>query len=76
MSSPHKQRRAIHAYVSEQAHDALNHFAMENGVSVTSLIEATAQELAAELEHFDADELRQGTVKLARRIDAANRKRG
>jgi hypothetical protein len=77
MASPHKgQRRAIHAYISEDAHEALHYFAEENGISVTGLIEGIAQELTQELESAEPDEVRQPLVKLARRIDAANRRRG
>jgi uncharacterized protein YdbL (DUF1318 family) len=69
------QRRAIHAYISDEAHDAYNTFAEENGISVTGLIQALAEQLAEELETGQADEVWKPTVKLARRIDATNRRR-
>ena len=69
-------RQALHAYLSPEAHEAWQTYANENGVSVTSLLEALGLELRDELEDTDADELRQPWVKIARRIDAQRRRRG
>jgi hypothetical protein len=69
-------RKAIHAYLSPQAHDAWHDFAAENGVSVSGLLEAMANEWSARLTRGepalpDEDEL----VKAARRVDADRRRR-
>ncbi|MBI2703904.1 MAG: hypothetical protein HYX32_01235 [Actinobacteria bacterium] len=69
-------RKAIHAYLSPEAHDAWHDFAAENGVSVSGLIEAVAQdwaqgEGAGDTESDTAERL----AKLARKIDAQRRRR-
>jgi hypothetical protein len=69
-------RRAIHAFVSSDAHDQWHDFAAEEGVSVSALIEAFAPALAegttsseSMYERLDA------VVTTARGIDAARRRR-
>jgi hypothetical protein len=42
-------RKAIHAYLSPEAHDAWHDFAAENGVSVSGLLEAIASEWSSRL---------------------------
>ena len=69
-------RKAIHAYLSPEAHDAWHDFAAENGVSVSGLIEAVAQdwaqgEGAGDTESDTAEQL----ARLARKIDAQRRRR-
>jgi hypothetical protein len=69
-------RKAIHAYLSPEAHDAWHDFAVEHGVSVSGLIEAVAQDWAegngaGDTESDDANRL----ARLARRIDAQRRRR-
>lgn len=69
-------RKAIHAYLSPDAHDAWHDFAAENGVSVSGLLEAIANEWAARLargEQALPDEER--LVKTARKVDADRRRR-
>jgi hypothetical protein len=69
-------RKAIHAYVSEDAHSSWELFAEENGVSVTGLIEALGHAIAREIATTrDPTDVRQGWVKEARRVDALRRKR-
>lgn len=70
------ERQALHAYLSEEAHSAWTHFAEENGVSVTGLLESLGRELAEELDGVDATEVRQPWIKRGRRIDAERRRRG
>jgi hypothetical protein len=70
------ERSALHAYLSNEAHQAWATFSEENGVSVTGLLEALGLELEEELETIDADELRRDWVRRARRIDASRRRRG
>ena len=70
-------RKALHAYVSDDAHDQWHGFAAEQGVSVSAILEALAPELNLE----DAQAQEQLTdrldlvVKTARRIDAQRRRR-
>lgn len=63
-------RKALHAYVTDRAHDQWHDFAAEQGVSVSAILEA----LAPELPQVDENE----TTKLittARQIDAKRRRR-
>lgn len=69
-------RKAIHAYLSPEAHDAWHEFAADHGVSVSGLLEAMASAMSAHLARGEpalADEER--LVRLARRIDADRRRR-
>lgn len=71
------ERQALHAYLSENAHQAWQSFAEENGVSVTGLLEALGVQLAGEIETAgDAADIRQDWVKQGRKIDAQRRRRG
>ncbi len=70
-------RKALHAYVSDDAHDQWHGFAAEQGVSVSAVLEALAPEL-----DLDEEQSKQPlTVRLdevvrsARRIDAQRRRR-
>lgn len=71
-----EERSALHAYLSPEAHGAWAFYSEENGVSLTSLLEALGMELRGELEHVEAHDLRQDWIKRARRIDANRRRRG
>lgn len=71
-----EERKALHAYLSDEAWDAWRHFSEENGVSVTSLLEALGLELAEELEDTEPDEMRRAWVKAGRKVDAQRRRRG
>jgi hypothetical protein len=70
-------RRALHAYMSDAAHEAWHSFAADNGASVSGLLEAIGQNINEAMESgtepapFDA-----GLIKSARRIDAGRRRRG
>jgi hypothetical protein len=69
-------RKAIHAYLSVEAHDAWHDFAAENGVSVSGLIEAVAQDWAeGEGVGDTASESAERLARLARKIDAQRRRR-
>lgn len=75
MSQP-TPRRAIHAFVSSEAHDQWHDFAAEEGVSVSALIEAFAPALAeGESSSEPMHERLAAVVKAARSIDAARRRR-
>jgi|688.fasta_scaffold06002_13 hypothetical protein len=64
------ERRAIHAYLSPEAHESWRNFADENGVSVSALLEA----YAALLQDL-GDDGRKAIVGAARMIDSARRRR-
>ena len=71
------ERQALHAYLSEGAHQAWQTFAEENGVSVTGLLEALGVQLADEIKEVgDAADIRQDWVRQGRKIDAQRRRRG
>lgn len=63
------ERRALHAFVSDEAHDQWHDFAAENGISVSAILEA----LAPELEHLPGPA--EHVIKMARKIDAERRRR-
>ena len=65
-------RRAIHAYVTEEAHDHWHDFAAEQGVSVSAILEALAAELG---DVADGSRALDDVVSNARRIDARRRRR-
>lgn len=70
-------RKALHAYVSDDAHEQWHGFAAEQGVSVSAVLEALAPEL--DLETADGSEplndRLDGVVRAARKIDAQRRRR-
>jgi hypothetical protein len=69
-------RRAIHAFVSAEAHDTWHDFAAEEGVSVSALIEAFAPQLSDEQALSEPITDRLGaTIAAARAIDASRRRR-
>lgn len=70
-------RRALHAYVSDEAHDAWHDFAAENGVTVSGFLEALTPHLLAE-DGEDAVSLEAAwadSIKSARAVDAQRRRR-
>ncbi len=70
-------RKALHAYVSDDAHDQWHGFAAEQGVSVSAILEALAPELLTEDDEADEklSERLDTVIKAARRIDAERRRR-
>jgi hypothetical protein len=67
--------RAVHAYLSDEAHETWQEVAAEYGVSVSGLIEAIGLDLKSQTtEPVIADRL-PGLIKLGRRIDADRRRR-
>lgn len=70
-------RKALHAYVSDDAHDQWHGFAAEQGVSVSAILEALAPELDTEAraEPAELTERLEGVIKSARKIDAQRRRR-
>lgn len=65
-----KSRKAVHAYLSDEAHDQWQEFAATQGVSVSAILEALAPEFSGAADgEFDK------LIKEARRIDARRRRR-
>lgn len=75
MSRARDDRKAIHAYLTDEAHDALYRFARLNGPTVSAILQAWCNELAEEMAD-DGPEIRQDLVRAARAIDAERRMRG
>ncbi|MEZ5228103.1 MAG: hypothetical protein R2710_15950 [Acidimicrobiales bacterium] len=68
-------RRALHAYVSNEAHERWHDFAAEQGVSVSAVLEALASHVLGVVDgDSEAGGLR-SVVQEARRIDAQRRRR-
>jgi hypothetical protein len=74
MPSRSEPRKALHAYLSDEAHDAWHDRAAEHGVSVSALLEAIARYIA---EDPASDDFGKGSdiVKTARTIDTERRRR-
>jgi hypothetical protein len=70
-------RKALHAYVSDAAHDQWHSFAAEQGVSVSAVLEALAAELDSERQSSTTPmgERLESVVRAARKIDAQRRRR-
>jgi hypothetical protein len=77
MTMEDEGRKALHAYVSDSAHDQWHGFAAEQGVSVSAILEALAGELDFDspLTHEQLGARLNSVVKAARKIDAARRRR-
>ncbi len=69
-------RKAIHAFLTPDSHEAWHEFAADNGVSVSGLIEAMALDWA-DRKNGDDYELAEvdALSRQARRIDAQRRRR-
>ena len=69
-------RKAIHAFLTPDSHEAWHEFAAEHGVSVSGLIEAIALDWAdrRDGDDFDLAEI-DALSRQARRIDAGRRRR-
>lgn len=73
-SAVRNQRKALHAYVSEDAHDCWHDFAAENGASVSALLESLAPALKSSAEtpfKVSLDKV----IDQARQTDAQRRRR-
>ncbi len=69
-------RKAIHAFLTPESHDAWHEFAADNGVSVSGLIEAMALDWGDRTEGDDYDLAEvEALSRPARRIDAQRRRR-
>lgn len=64
-----ESRKALHAYVSDAAHEQWHGFAAENGVSVSAVLEVFGSELTSSGGRY------LDVVTAARGIDAARRRR-
>jgi len=71
------QSGAIHAFLSEEAKLGIQVLSIDEGVSITGLLEALGRELHAEIQKAggEAFGLRPAWIRQARRIDADRRRR-
>ncbi len=71
------QRKALHAYLSDDAHERWHTFAAQEGVSVSAVLEALANELdfASDSSEAPIRERLAAVVATARRTDATRRRR-
>lgn len=69
-------RKAVHAFLTPESHEAWHEFAADNGVSVSGLIEAMALDWSdrTEGDEYDLAEV-EALSRPARRIDAQRRRR-
>lgn len=77
MTASTTQRKALHAYLSDDAHELWHTFAAQEGVSVSAVLEALATELDFSSDTSDAPmkERLNEVVTIARRTDASRRRR-
>jgi hypothetical protein len=77
MTTTTTQRKALHAYLSDDAHEQWHTFAAQEGVSVSAVLEALANELDFGAATSDAPmkERLNEVVAIARRTDASRRRR-
>ena len=70
-------RKALHAFVSDGAHDQWHNFCAEQGISVSALLEtlAPALDLESELSETPLSQCLETLVSQGRKIDAARRRR-
>ena len=73
-ASAAKTRKALHAYVSDDAHDRWHTFAATHGVSLSATLEVLATELSTQNNEPVQDRLEE-VVRLARKTDAQRRRR-
>ena len=67
--------RAVHAYLSDDAHETWQEVATEYGVSVSGLIEALGADLGAPVDEQVIAPRLPELIKRARRVDADRRRR-
>ena len=77
MTTTTNQRKALHAYLSDDAHEQWHSFAAQEGVSVSAVLEALASELDYSSSTSEAPirERLNEVVAIARRTDATRRRR-
>lgn len=75
--SDENERKALHAYLSDDAHEKWHGFAAEQGVSVSAVLEALSSELdlRANTAAEPVKDRLQEVVIGARKIDALRRRR-
>ena len=77
MTTTTQQRKALHAYLSDDAHELWHTFAAQEGVSVSAVLEALASELdfTSDTSEAPMKERLSEVVATARRTDATRRRR-
>jgi hypothetical protein len=72
---PNDQRRALHAYLSDDAHDTWHDVSANLGCSVSAMLEAMAVDFDRPRDERAIQERVDTIVRKARRIDADRRRR-
>lgn len=70
------ERRAIHAYLTEESHNVWHELAEETGVSLSGFLEAIARDMSEHPPEKGGHPRWDDIVRTARRIDAQRRRRG
>ena len=71
-----EQRRAVHAYLSDEAHDAWHDLAAEHGISLSGLFEALAHDFQKNPPDKGGHPRWDEIVKVTRKVDVERRRRG
>ena len=82
---PAENRKAVHAYLSLAAHDALQRWADDNGISLTGWVEAVGRQVLEHEKRVAAEQNKRKPMELvhpldewvvpARKVDVERRKR-
>lgn len=70
------QRKAVHAYLSDEAHDAWHELAAEHGISLSGLFEALAHDFTTHPPEKGGHPRWDEIVKATRKVDVERRRRG
>ncbi len=70
------QRRAVHAYLSDEAHDAWHNLAAEHGISLSGLFEVLAIDFRDNPPDEGGHPRWNQIVKATRKVDVERRRRG
>lgn len=71
-----EERKAIHAYLTEESHDVWHDVSEEAGVSLSGFLEAFAADMKAYPPDQGGHPRWNELIKSARKIDAVRRRRG
>lgn len=73
-TTPARNRKALNAFVTIDAHERWHEFAAHNGVSVSAMLEALSEQLTVD-RNGSMNPLLRDVVKSARLTDARRRRR-
>ena len=64
------ERKGLHVYLTPDAHEAIHEYAIEEGISVSAVLQVIGDALVAGIAPLTDEQ-----VKLARRLDSLRRRR-